>query len=139
MNLDFGFLWDHEEPPFVSLGSIITLRPWRNLWCLYWRNVPLHLTELEQFIDQLDTPIKLMGMHSMHLLSGSWAEGLDVLRKKSTAYSRFEHPSGAECDALSNEDRKAIFEMPARAVLDVSRAEEYIRGEIKQNPLRKDR
>ncbi|PSS13293.1 hypothetical protein M430DRAFT_267445 [Amorphotheca resinae ATCC 22711] len=135
VRLSFNSLWDSESPPLFSLGYTITLRTWQNLRFLSLDAVPIHLAELERLINQLDRP-KIVRIDGMHLLSGSWAEGLDILRRKFTNYSSFNNPSGAECEVLSDEEKEAIFARPPTDRWATTRAERYLLGYIDQNPFR---
>ena len=139
MHLDVGFLRHPENPPLFSLGSIVTRRTWKNLSYLSWSEIPLHLRELEQFIERHETPNMCMWMKEMRLLSGTWADALDIFRKKPTRRLTFEEPLGAECEELSDEEQKAIFRKPHDAWYMSSRAEKYVKGCIDSNPLREDR
>jgi hypothetical protein len=94
LSLDFTFLWDHDNmPSSTSLGSIFTFRSWTKLHNLFWRICTLHLEEFKQFISNLPASIEFISPYATHLLSGTWAEALDVLRGKSR-YTTIEYPSG---------------------------------------------
>jgi hypothetical protein len=140
MNLDLDFLWNIDHPPSFSLGSILTFRPWRNLSSISCSGVPLHLSELEQFVQHLVLPVGFMSLRSIRLLSGSWAEALDILREKTVDYLSFGSPSGAECEAMSGKKKKEIFASIVTKSYHGGRpgspAELYVRGMIDSNPLR---
>ena len=135
--LDFGFLWDRDNmPSSTSLGSLFTFRSWPKLRHLFWRVCPLHLEEFKQFIGNLSTPIEYMGPHATHLLSGTWAEALDVLRRKAK-YTTIECPSGGGLEDMPKEEREDIFPRRNGRPDSDSKAEQYVAGKIEQNPLRK--
>lgn len=138
MHLDFSSLWDRDTQPAFSLGPVISLRSWPKLFCFFSRAVPFHLAELERFVDHIGPATVIVSMDQMHLLSGNWADGLDLLRKGAMDYWNLEHPAGGECEVLSEEEYKAIFAKPTRqsSYGETSKAEDYIRGYIDQNPLR---
>lgn len=132
MNLYFDELY--LSPHLFNLSSIISLRSWQNIYYFHWKAVSLHLAELERFNDLLDKPIMLMSMREVHLLSGTWAEALDILRRKSTNYSELRDPLGAECEMMSTEEKKAVFDKPIMDRYAINLADQYIRGYINQNP-----
>jgi hypothetical protein len=80
----------------------------------------------------------ILDMNQMHMLRGNWADGLDLLRKGAVKYCNLKHPAGGECEVLSEEKYKAIFANPTLQGFydETSKAEDYIRGYIDQNPLR---
>jgi hypothetical protein len=140
MRLDFNFLWDEQSPPSFSLASIINLRQWPNLESVRLLAVPLHLKELERFVDRLGTSLRYMTVETMYLLSGTWAEGLDILRRARDC-DDFEDPRGLEMEELSKEERQKIFgkDYEKGGSYVRSKAELYIRGWRHENPLRQDR
>jgi hypothetical protein len=138
IRLNFGFLWDNERPPAFSLGSIFNLRTWPNLVTLRLVGVPLHVRELERFVERLSSSVDIITIDSMHLLSGTWLEGLDILRRKATPRTDFESPYGAECDEMSGEETQAIFGKDYSNGYHVTaKAETYIRGGSDENPLKR--
>jgi hypothetical protein len=76
-----------------------------------------------------------MSPYATHLLSGTWAEALDVLRRKAR-YTTIEYPSGGELEDMPKEDREDIFLRQKGRRNSDSKAEQYIAGRIEQNPLR---
>jgi len=134
LNLDF--LWDKENLPSFSLGSILTLRTWQKLYSLSTSGLPLHLAELARFADRLSPTAKNMHMTNTYLLSGTWAEVLDTLRKKPTSHWEIGRLSGAECDSMSDEEKETIFGKLTIMYNDNSPANQYLRGIIDMNPLR---
>jgi len=136
MTLDFRWMWNDRVPRSVSVGSIITSQQWPNLRYIRFYSLPLHLAELQRFIENLKKPLKYSHMSNLRLLSGTWEEGLDMLHNEATRRTHFASPSGGECDSLSKEEKKAIFETDPKRYCDTSQAEKYIRGWVKNNPLR---
>ncbi|KAF4625105.1 hypothetical protein G7Y89_g13064 [Cudoniella acicularis] len=109
ISLDLSFLWDQEMPPLHSLGSIFTGRRWSKLNFICWDAMCLHQSELEQFIDGLEKPFWYSIIRRLYLMSGSWADCLDILRRKAGNSISFEDPSGAECEELNEQEIKSIF------------------------------
>ena len=137
LSLDFGSLWDPDSmASSASLGSLFTFRSWPKLHHLFWRIWPLHLEEFKQFIGNLSTPIEYMGPHTTHLLSGTWAEALDILRRKAK-YTTIECPSGGGLENMPKEEQEDIFLKRNGCPDSDSKAEQYVAGKIEQNPLRK--
>jgi len=138
IHLDFSSIWDQDTQPTFSLGPIISLRSWPKLFAFASIAVPFHLAELERFIDHISPATMILDMNQMHMLRGNWADGLDLLRKGAVKYCNLKHPAGGECEVLSEEKYKAIFANPTRQGFydETSKAEDYIRGYIDQNPLR---
>ncbi|KAE8454428.1 hypothetical protein EG329_000050 [Mollisiaceae sp. DMI_Dod_QoI] len=140
INLDLHYLWEQGNPPILSFGPVITPRPWPNLREIYLRGLSLHLSELERLVDQLNDSVHLLAIQLMHLLSGTWADGLDLLRKFGISQGHldmrvvFLDPSGAECETLTYAAKEEIFGRESANMKN--RAEEYIGGHIDRNPLR---
>jgi hypothetical protein len=128
-------LWQGDVPPSFSLGSLITLRPRLNLKQLFMEGIYLHLAKLEKFVTLLETLIQICRMRRINLLSVTWSEALDILRRKASRYTSVENPFGAECDELSDENKKALFGKPNGDIFGESKVDLYIQGCRKENPL----
>ena len=136
MALDFGSLWDKTYTTPISLGSLITLRQRKNLSSVFLWSVPMHLTELEHFTDRQAEVIELLSFSNIHLLSGTWAEGLEILRKMPSGLIMFDSPTGGECEVLSHDEYQEIFKGNYFSEDERSKAEKYINKSTDQNPLR---
>lgn len=102
---------------------------------LSWDGLPLRLEELEKFLKH-SMKFVYLAVRQVHLLSGTWADVLDVLHDASTQ-AIIEIPMGAECDDMS---RERIEEFFGSGCLKRGKSEWYMRGfgeKIKDNPLRK--
>jgi len=53
ITLGFDWMWNGRVPPSISVGSIITSQQWPNLRGIYFDSLPLHLAELQKFIENL--------------------------------------------------------------------------------------
>ena len=141
--MNFSFLWQLDaEPSAFTLGSLITFRQWPKLRHLNLSKASLHFEELKKFVESMPTQLYLLSLYSMDLLSGTWAEALDVLRN-TTKLAIMQGGSGAELDELSVAEKDAIFEKPTvwstewRHALEVeNKVEAYIIGRSEQNPFR---
>lgn len=137
LDLDLSFTLDESAPqPPVSMGSLLVSRHCPDLKVLRLSYFPLHLKQLKRFLDALNGPVYINLDHVM-LLSGTWAEALDLIRHKSDRHSSVTEPRGAECDDMSEEDMQAIFGMDdsLSPYIEEGKAAWYIRGYIKENPL----
>jgi hypothetical protein len=146
LDLDLSFLTDFRSTHMVSLGHFLTSRPWPTLKIVDLTAYPIHLTELEKFLGKLDNRI-YMHLSRIHLMSGTWADALDVLCSKADYHSNLDDPSGAECEDMSDEEMKAIFGRGPEPDYRESKATEYIRWgghppfkgcPIVRNPLRRN-
>ncbi|KAF7919874.1 uncharacterized protein EAE98_009108 [Botrytis deweyae] len=72
-----------QDPSVRSLGAILTSRKWPNLRSIYLSLVPLHLSELETFIDNLKSSDVEMRIQYIYLISGSWSDGLEIFKRNS--------------------------------------------------------
>lgn len=139
-SISLDSLWVNKTPPQWSLGPIINLCSYPNLRYVYWDGFSVNLFELEAGINHMGETLSTLTIRRMHLLSGTWAEALDILRAKFqvSGFSLvFEFPSGAECDDMDDEERDKIFgKNEYEGYYKRSLAEQYIRGRIDLNPLR---
>ncbi|KAF7904345.1 hypothetical protein EAF00_001679 [Botryotinia globosa] len=72
-----------QNPSMPSLGTILTSRIWPNLRSMNLTRVPLHLSELETFIDNLKSSDIEMNIQYMYLISGSWSDGIEIFTRNS--------------------------------------------------------
>ncbi|KAF4628682.1 hypothetical protein G7Y89_g9465 [Cudoniella acicularis] len=135
-NLDFSPFWDEEMPPLYSLGSFITRRQWPRLDLIYWKSMCLRMSELERFIDGLKIPLRGALIRYPHLMDGSWADSLDILRRKAPSTVSLANPSGGDWEGLSEEEKEKAFEKGKDDIWERSKAEKFILKLIKVNPLR---
>lgn len=133
IKLDFRYLWARAslDSQKSSLGSILTGRRWSNLYSLRCDSLSLQLHELELFLDSLDHRLEFFHTENLRLVSGTWAQALDILREKHGRFMTLQNPSGAECEFMTNEEKNDIFR-----AMGIGKAQRYIRGVEKQNPLR---
>ncbi|CAI6088672.1 unnamed protein product [Clonostachys chloroleuca] len=135
-DISIDMLRDDESDDHLSLriGRLIASPQWQNLSQLFLRDVAFHPSQLHGFMSKLPTSFLSFWMKHIRLLSGTWAEVLDILRGKPAITSvRLDDILGAECDDMSDDEMKAIF--GKQSFLDRSQAEWYIAGFGRQNPL----
>ncbi|CAO1601532.1 hypothetical protein XANCAGTX0491_005187 [Xanthoria calcicola] len=137
LSLDFSCFSDEAAGPLTDLGSLMTFRGWENLVDVSWSSVPLYQKDLERFFRHLRKPLEYLRLSCVHLLSGSWAETLEILRTVPAGYEvELRRPRGAECEELSEEETNRIFHSRSGSDWGKSPAEEYIVGCSRHNPLK---
>ncbi|TGO19615.1 hypothetical protein BTUL_0003g00690 [Botrytis tulipae] len=77
------FGMETQNPSMPSLGTIFSSRIWPNLRSMNLTRVPLHLSELETFIDNLNSSDIEMNIQHMYLISGSWSDGIEIFTRNS--------------------------------------------------------
>ncbi|KAL8854317.1 MAG: hypothetical protein Q9221_000803 [Calogaya cf. arnoldii] len=139
-SLDLECFMSENTGPLTDLGSLMTFRSWGNLVEVRWRSVALYQKDMEHFFQQLRKPLKTLDLRSVHILSGSWAEILELLRTAPTGYDvTLSDPSGAECEDLGKEEYTKIFRTESGDYWANNQAKEYIIGDSRHNPLRADK
>ncbi|KAK7211558.1 hypothetical protein V2G26_018736 [Clonostachys chloroleuca] len=119
----------------LGVGRIITSRHWQNLSYLFLRDVAFHFSDLQLFVSRAPKSFLYFSVESVYLLSGTWAEVLDTLREKPLIDRvQLEKPLGAECDDMSAQELKRIFDR--EDIFLRSQAERYIARFTPYNPLR---
>lgn len=127
-----------------SLSSLVEVCHWPSLTYLRLQATSIHFEELVHLTECWANPISL-GIEDINLLSGTWADALDLLRNRCTESSGLAKVSGGECDVLSWDDERDIFwniddedgEWYYEGGPDgYSKAEEYVKGFTDQNPLK---
>lgn len=137
LDIDMSFTLNKFAPqPPVSMGPLLVSRHCPDLRILNLSDFPLHLRELKTFLGVLNGPLCIY-LNDVLLLSGTWAEALDLIRQKANHASYMARQRGAERDDMSEEDIMAIFGNERFPFPDEhGKATWYIRGYAKENPLR---
>jgi hypothetical protein len=117
------------------LGILLATRSWPKLETLILEGCHFHLTELEKFLNKVGRRMHLR-LSEIRLLSGTWADALDIIRTKADRHSEVEVPSGAECETMSEEETKDVFDASSQPYYTCSKASKYIQGHRVPNPLR---
>ncbi|KAL9026726.1 MAG: hypothetical protein Q9180_007437, partial [Flavoplaca navasiana] len=86
LSLDFECFFDEDTNLSIDLGSLMTFRAWGNLVEVSWSSVSLHQKEIECFFKQRRKPLESLRLSTVHLLTGSWVDTLEVLRTAPTGY-----------------------------------------------------
>ncbi|KIN05432.1 hypothetical protein OIDMADRAFT_101997 [Oidiodendron maius Zn] len=133
VDLDLTLHESGPQPP-ASMGSLLALRQCPDLRILQLSHYPLHVSELKTFLIGLNGPLQIT-LESVLLLSGTWAEALDLIRAK-TSWGSVTDPRGAECDDMSEEEIQAIFGERFASHGKEGKATQYVLGYTDENPLR---
>ena len=133
ISISFETLWSLDDPPEFSLGSLISSRRWRKLKSFSGAGIPLHVAALAFFVKNLPNCVEKIDLDYPYLLTGSWAEVLDVLRE-CAVHVTLHDPCGAECADMSWEERSAILSSLARGSR-YSPAELYLMKLTDRNPV----
>ena len=135
LSLDLKF-WNSESET-IDLGKVMGSRARPNVTNIFLGRVAIHLFELVRFLERLPDSIDVLHQDNLRLLSGTWKEALDVLRRKRCRVIKFGGmPRGAECVGMRLEDSNAMFD--SKVVYGYrSAAELYITNWFPQmlNPL----
>lgn len=117
---------DHWE-----VAPWIAWLPWPTLKKIKLVSFYIHFDELSKFLEKL-TPGTCIILEGTRLLSGLWADLLDLIRAKADCHSNVFYPEG--CDAVEMGDSFYDKFQSRHGIASVAAA--YIRGQITDNPLR---
>ncbi|KAK7701302.1 hypothetical protein SLS64_010345 [Diaporthe eres] len=113
---------------------------WRNLRDVHLSDFALHLSDLERLAAQLKesgTRLEFLTLQRTRLLSGTWAQALEVLRNVEVEYEKqLIEPQGAECEDVTMM-RGGRYHVVFGRSWDETRslADDFINGDMKHNPL----
>ncbi|KAL8866059.1 MAG: hypothetical protein Q9198_009058 [Flavoplaca austrocitrina] len=139
LSLEFECFLNEDTDLLIDLGSLMTFKVWGNLVEVSWSSVSLHQKEIECFFEQRQKPLESLRFSTVHLLTGSWADTLEILRTAPTGYQvSLGGLSGAECTDLSDEENKRIFHKQSDDYWGTSRAEDFVTGASEKTPLTAD-
>lgn len=117
------------QPERGRIGSLLASLRWPYLREVNLTRIQFHLTDLKSFIEKL-RPEACVALKYPRLLSGTWAEGLDLLRARANAESWVYSLTGAECDSIPSHQRRRIFNGE-----QASWANQYVQGAPIRNPF----
>lgn len=126
LTLSFPFSHDFDG----QIGSLLASLRWPTLQEVNLTMVSFRLTDLKTFVEGL-RPGVFLNLSSIHLLSGTWAEGLDIFRAKANAKFSVCSFSGAESDT------RRLCHQWSRIFGGgySSWANRYVRGDSARNPF----
>lgn len=113
---------------------------WRSLRDIHLSDFSLHLSDLERLAAQLKesgTRLEFLTLQRTRLLSGTWAQALEILRKVDVEYEKqLIDPKGAECEDVTMM-RGGRYDAVFGKSWDETRslADDFINGDTKHNPL----
>jgi hypothetical protein len=93
----------------IDVGKIIGLNSRPELMDIFFGYVAMDLPWLVLFLERLPQSLRCIYLDDVRLLSGTWKEALDMLRKKRYDVVLLKRLRGAECDAMSPETYENIF------------------------------
>lgn len=139
VRMDFRCLWDADDRPLGSMGSIVTSRMWPNLRTMDLHHVWIQLADMKTLLCQTQHP-HLISWSNTYLMSGVWTEAFDVLRERcrGAEWVCFKNPMGVEFGGLSAEEREELLEEPKGGGVvggEYNLAEKYILGYTDKNPV----
>lgn len=97
------------EAARIDVGQIMGSKSRHKLTDIFLGRVAMDLSKLVLFLERLPQPMSCIHQRDFRLLSGTWKEALDALRKKRSRVVLFSEPQGAECDNMLREDYERIF------------------------------
>lgn len=113
---------------------------WGNLRDIHLSDLALHLSELEHLAAQLKksgTRLEFLTLQRTRLLSGTWSQALEILRKVDVEYEKqLIEPMGADCEDVTMM-RGGRYDAVFGKSWDDTRslADDFINGDMKHNPL----
>lgn len=140
---DIGINFRIERAETMEIGPVLdSLRSGASLRHVRLYRCSLHLDQLQSFLQKFSPKAKSLTLHGVRLLSGTWADALDILRDTvmdPTSVVSVQRPTGAECDNMSRERYNAVFASGVNPDYKNSKANKYISEwgyQDMQNPLR---
>lgn len=120
----------------IDLERIMGSNPRKQLTDISLVQIAVDFSVLVRLLERLPEQIDCLSLSDVGLLSGTWEEVLDALRKKESRFVQLREPQGAECDTMSGEDYQRIFGVNDYGYLN--KAELYIKNPSSReaNPLR---
>lgn len=115
-----------------DLGPVMVFRQWPNLEALSLRRTAFHLKDLESLLRRHSPALQALRLDRVYLLSGTWAEVLDLMRTAGLRFLGVWYPSDPEGKALCTDSN--VF-APDEAT-EMSPANRYICGYTDENPIR---
>ncbi|KAH8646120.1 hypothetical protein BX600DRAFT_157062 [Xylariales sp. PMI_506] len=139
--LNFSFIPEEQDGRVLgldattSIGPLLSSRPYPRLEKLKLTACAFHQSELELLLSTINGQIGIEFAY-VRLLSGTWADTMDILRLKSDDSSKVNNLLGAECEDISDENFVYLFNILRRPYRMPSRATQYISGRPISNPFR---
>ena len=85
------------QVPQISFSEMVPTKVWPHLYTVSLHHVPFHEKELAAFVDRQQTTIRSLTMNEAYLLSGTWADSIDILRRfEKLNHVSFTWPKGGE-------------------------------------------
>ncbi|RYP10690.1 hypothetical protein DL764_000480 [Monosporascus ibericus] len=100
---------EEAETTRIDVGQIMGSKTRHKLTDIFLGYVAMDLSWLVLLLDRLPQSMSCIHQKDVRLLSGTWKEALDALRKKRSRNMLLSEPQGAECDNMSQTDYERIF------------------------------
>lgn len=133
VRLSFGSCLGDHSRELLSLEPLIELLPWANLREISLADASFHCDELSKHLKKL-MPGTYIYLEEVHLVSGLWADLLDVIRTKASSDSDVVEPSGTEDAELDCTFHEKFIAWDNRQSVVAA----YIRGQVSDNPMLAD-
>lgn len=135
-------LWGGEaeiDPASLPLVSVVKPKvAWPALSGLSLLRLRLQFSDFEHMLKSIRSGVPSVYIREVDLMDGSWAVILDILRDRHRG-AWLQSPSGAECEAMSEQEYARIFgvyyDEEDEEDVEELEAHQYIRGSISTNPL----
>lgn len=131
VTLRFGSSPNPRPGERSSLEPFLAMLPWANLKFISLVYGSFRYREISEHLEKLLSRTYIL-LDGVHLLSGLWADLLDVLRAKANRKSDVLDPTGDEDQRLDHRFRDQFY----KGNRTKSPAAAYIRRQISENPLR---
>jgi hypothetical protein len=107
--LDLGDSW--HQPARINVGNIIGSQSRHELTDIFLAGTSIELSVLVLLLQRLPDSMSSLKVRlsDLYLLSGTWKEALDALRKKESHTIILDRPCGAEFNDMSRADYSRIF------------------------------
>lgn len=132
-SVDLSFASTAETTERSSLEPLIALLPWANLRRLSLGHACFHCDELSNHLEKL-SPGTYIYLEEVHLVSGLWADLLDVIRAKASSDSDVVDPWGFEDVELDCSYHEKFIAWDNKQSVVAA----YIRGQVSDNPMLSD-
>lgn len=124
--LDLDMRGAADQTTRVDVGKIMGSKSRHELTDVYFGQVAMDFSSLVLFLKRLPETMYSLHLDDVRLLSGTWKQALDALRKNKYDFVKLKAPHGAECDEMPPEVYETIFKT-SYSHLSSSEAEAYIK------------
>lgn len=123
----------------TAFGSLLSSKLWTSLKDIHVAQLPIHLDDLSSLyrsLENSDTSLDFLTLSRLKLVSGSWTEALEILRKMDVTDKELLEPTGAECDSFPRPPCSRYGKIFGTNPQQGNEAEQFINGLTERNPLK---